>query len=95
MATALRTHLGPACLPLVPSGGLHLWVRLPDGISDLDVEQRAAASGILVSAGRHWFPAEPPAPFLRLSFAAASPDWIDTCIKELSRLIQDGRPAAE
>ncbi|MBV9117453.1 MAG: PLP-dependent aminotransferase family protein [Acetobacteraceae bacterium] len=88
MAAALRTRLGAACLPHVPTGGLHLWVRLPDGVSDLDVEQRAASQGILVSAGRHWHPAEPPAPFLRLSFAAARPDWIEDCIARLASVVR-------
>lgn len=88
LASALRTHLGPDCLPHMPSGGLHLWVRLPDGVSDLDVEQRAAARGILVSAGRHWYPAEPPAPYLRLSFAAAKPEWIEACVAQLAGVVQ-------
>ena len=88
LAAAVRRHLGPGCLPTLPAGGLHLWVALPDGVSDLDIEQRAAARGILVSAGRHWFPAEPPGPFLRLSFAAAQPEWVDTCMAELSRAIR-------
>ena len=89
LAVSLRRHLGPDCLAHIPAGGLHLWVRLPDGISDLGVEQRAAAGGILVSAGRHWHPAEPPAPFLRLSFAAAHPDWIEACIAQLASLVRD------
>ena len=88
MAAALRTRLGAVCLPHVPTGGLHLWVRLPDGVSDLDVEQRAASQGILVSAGRHWHPAEPPAPFLRLSFAAARPDWIEDCVARLASVVR-------
>ncbi len=88
MVAALRARLGAACLPHVPAGGLHLWVRLPDGVSDLDVEQRAASRGILVSAGRHWYPAEPPASFLRLSFAAAKPDWIEACIAQLAGVVR-------
>ena len=51
LAAALRRHLGPDCLPHLPAGGLHLWVRLPDGVSDAAVEAEAAARGILVSAG--------------------------------------------
>ena len=86
-AAALRCRLGIACLPHVPSGGLHLWVALPSGVSDIDVEQRAAAAGILVSAGRHWFPAEAPAPYLRLSFAAAGPGWIDGCAATLASVV--------
>ena len=86
LAASLRRHLGPGCLPHVPAGGLHLWVRLPEGVDDFEIEQQAATRGILVSAGRHWHPAEPPAPFLRLSFGAADPDWIDACVAELANL---------
>ena len=88
MAAALLRHLGPDCLAAMPAGGLHLWCGLPNGVSDIEVEQRAAARGILVSAGRHWHPAEPAGPFLRLSFAAAQPDWIDGCIDELAGVIR-------
>jgi DNA-binding transcriptional MocR family regulator len=91
MDAALRRHLGAACVTHVPAGGLHLWVRLPDNVSDLDVEQRAAAAGVLVSAGRHWHPAEPPAPFLRLSFGGAGCEWIDGCIARLAALVAAAR----
>jgi DNA-binding transcriptional MocR family regulator len=87
LARALRVHLGPDCLPILPTGGLHLWCALPNGVSDIEVEQRAAALGILVSAGHHWYPAEPSAPFLRLSFAAAQLGWIEDCVADLSRVI--------
>ncbi len=89
LAAALRVHLGPACLPHLPSGGLHLWVALPDGVSDREVEQQAARRGILVSAGHHWHSAEPAAPYLRLSFAGAQPEWIDGCIAELGGIVAE------
>jgi DNA-binding transcriptional MocR family regulator len=88
LAAALRHHLGPDCLKQLPSGGLHLWCALPQGVSDIEVEHRAAARGILVSAGRHWYPAEPAGAFLRLSFAAAKPEAIDACIAELASVIR-------
>jgi DNA-binding transcriptional MocR family regulator len=88
LATALRHDLGPDCLKQLPSGGLHLWCALPEGVSDIEVEQRAAARGILVSAGRHWYPAEPAGAYLRLSFAAAKPDAIDVCVAELTSVIR-------
>jgi len=89
LAAAVRRHLGSGCLLHLPAGGLHLWVALPDGVSDRDVEQQAAMRGILVSAGHHWHPAEPGAAFLRLSFAGAQPEWIDGCIAELAEIIAD------
>ncbi len=87
LAAALRRHLGPDCLPALPAGGLHLWVALPRGVSDLAVERRAAVKNILVSAGQHWHPAEPASPFLRLSFAAAHPDWMEGCIADLAGVV--------
>jgi len=87
LAAALHRHLGLGCLPHLPVGGLHLWVSLPDGVSDREVEQQAAVRGILVSAGHHWHPAEPAASYLRLSFAGAHPEWIDGCIAELAGIV--------
>jgi len=70
LVLAIRELL-PGCeLELVPSGGIHLWLRLPDGFSDADVTQAAAARGLAVNPGRACFPAEPPGPYLRLSYAA-------------------------
>jgi DNA-binding transcriptional MocR family regulator len=76
LATAVRAQLGPDALPDIPAGGLHLWVALPPGTADDQVAAEAAARGVLVSAGRHWFPAEAPGPHLRLSFAGARPEWV-------------------
>ena len=81
-------HLGPESLTLVPDGGLHLWIRLPAGVSDLTVERAAEAERILVSAGQHWHPAESPAPMLRLSFGAVGPDWIDECVRRIAGIVQ-------
>ena len=67
---ALR-ELPPGCeLEAVLAGGLHLWLRLPDGISDADITAAAAARHLAVGAGRACFPGEPPGPYLRLSYAA-------------------------
>ena len=58
----------------VPGGGLHLWTRLPDGVDDVEVAARAARRGLRVSAGTPYFAGEPPAPYLRLSYAAEPPE---------------------
>lgn len=94
LAAAVRAKLGPDALHTIPAGGLHLWVTLPPGASDSAIAATAAAQGILVSAGRHWFPAEAPAPYLRLSFAGARPDWVEEAIDRLSGIIADAGPAA-
>ncbi|MGC5012244.1 PLP-dependent aminotransferase family protein [Streptosporangium sp. DT93] len=55
----------------IPAGGLHLWVRLPDGADDTAIAGAARRHEVAVGAGRRYFAAEPPAAFLRLGFAAA------------------------
>ncbi|MFC0626091.1 aminotransferase-like domain-containing protein [Kribbella deserti] len=58
-------------LDRLPVGGLHLWIRLPGGTDDQVIAGTARAQGVAVSAGRRYFAAEPPAAYLRLSFAEA------------------------
>ncbi|KAB2345687.1 aminotransferase-like domain-containing protein [Actinomadura rudentiformis] len=55
-----------------PAGGPHMWARLPDGIDDVALAESALRAGVLVSAGRPFFPAEPPGPHLRISFGSAT-----------------------
>ncbi|MGH7161794.1 MAG: PLP-dependent aminotransferase family protein, partial [Acetobacteraceae bacterium] len=87
LIAALHSALGPSCLTGPPAGGLHLWVRLPDGVSDLALAESAARAGILISAGRHWFPAESPAPAIRLSFAALAPEQAREVVYRLAALL--------
>ena len=74
---------------------MHLWARLPEGADDQDVAERAARAGVLVGAGRHWFPAEPPGAYLRLSFATVRPEWVEDAVgvlaAALSRSGAEGR----
>ncbi|WFF05084.1 PLP-dependent aminotransferase family protein [Micromonospora sp. WMMD1076] len=84
LLAALDRHL-PSLAPRdVPRGGLHLWVRLPDGTDDVAVTTAAAAAGVTVFPGRPWHAAEPPAPHLRLTYAAAPPEQMDEAIRRLS-----------
>jgi DNA-binding transcriptional MocR family regulator len=70
LVAAVRELL-PGCDPAaVPRGGLHLWLRLPDRCPDFDVAEACAARQLAVSPGRAFFAGEPPAPYLRLSYAA-------------------------
>ncbi|WP_097328954.1 PLP-dependent aminotransferase family protein [Paractinoplanes atraurantiacus] len=84
LLTALHRHL-PSMVPsTVPRGGLHLWVALPDGADDIATTTAAAASGVTVFPGRPWYAAEPPGPYLRLTYAAAPADQMDEAIRRLS-----------
>ncbi|MGW4897609.1 aminotransferase-like domain-containing protein [Kitasatospora sp. NPDC004240] len=69
VAAALRRELpGQAFTPR--PGGYHLWLRLPDGTDEAALTAAALRAGVLVTPGRPYYAAEPPAPHLRLSYAA-------------------------
>jgi DNA-binding transcriptional MocR family regulator len=82
MTSALALHLPELSLPHIPSGGYHLWSRLPDGTggtaqafgSEGEPALVAAAlrAGVAITPGRPYFSAEPPAAHVRLSFAAVA-----------------------
>lgn len=74
LVSAVRERLPGVRIPAVPGGGLHLWVRLPEGTADALVAAEAGRAGAVVSPGRHWFPAEPTGSFLRLSHVGAGPE---------------------
>ncbi|MGV9250342.1 aminotransferase-like domain-containing protein [Streptomyces sp. NPDC003697] len=70
MTSALLRELPGLALPHVPSGGYHLWLRLPDGADEAALTAAALREGVAITPGRPYFSAEPPASHLRLSFAA-------------------------
>ncbi|MET8245220.1 PLP-dependent aminotransferase family protein [Streptomyces sp. NPDC005202] len=70
MTTALRRDLPELALPHIPSGGYHLWLRLPDGADESALTAAALRAGVAITPGRPYFSAEPPAAHVRLSFAA-------------------------
>jgi DNA-binding transcriptional MocR family regulator len=72
MTATLRLSLPELALPHVPSGGYHLWLRLPDGTDERALLSAALRAGVAVTPGRPYFSAEPPAAHLRLSFAAVA-----------------------
>jgi DNA-binding transcriptional MocR family regulator len=90
LLTALRRHLPELAPQAVPRGGLHLWTRLPDSTDDVALAAAAAAEGVIVFPGRPWYAAEPPAPHLRLTYAAAPPDLMDEAIHRLARALRKG-----
>lgn len=91
LALALRSHLGPDSLRFLPKGGLHLWIKLPAGISDKTVQILAAQQGVLVSPGHLWFPGEPIGGYLRLSFASARPEIAREGAQRIASIIESLR----
>lgn len=85
---AVSRQLTTMSVTHVPAGGMHLWVRLQDGLDDVVVAEAAERSGVLVSPGRPFFAAEPSAPHLRLGFAAvAQVGELEDAVARLARVM--------
>jgi DNA-binding transcriptional MocR family regulator len=91
MVAALRRDL-PELAPIqVPAGGHYLWLRLPAGTDEAALVSAAWRAGVAVSAGRAYFAAEAPAPYLRLAFAdTAGAAEIDEGVRRLAVACAEG-----
>jgi DNA-binding transcriptional MocR family regulator len=72
MAAALAQEIPGAVPAGLPTGGLHLWVRLPPGVDDTVLTGAARQRGVAVSAGSRFFATESSAAHLRIGFAATA-----------------------
>jgi len=91
LAGAISELLPGCALETVPSGGVHLWLRLPDGCSDIDVADLAAARGLVVGPGRMSFAGEPPGSYLRLSYASAEAHALVRAVEILAEVLDAGQ----
>jgi len=73
LAYAISRYL-PGVDVVLPGGGMHLWARLPRNADDTEIAATARREGVIVMPGRPFFPAEAPAPYLRLTFSGAATD---------------------
>lgn len=88
------SHRLPELVPAqVPRGGLHLWAPLPEGTDDTALAAAAAAAGVVVFPGRPWYAAEPPAPHLRLTYAATPPALIPEAVTRLAHAMKGRAPS--
>jgi len=87
------SRLMPDVDVLLPRGGMHLWARLPAGADDVAAAEAAHGAGVVVMPGRPFFPAEPPAPYLRLAFCgAASEAELVTAVRRLAEAVSFSDP---
>ena len=87
LLAAVRRDLPTTRIEQVPTGGIHLWLGLPEGVDDVALAAAAARAGVIVSPGRPWFPGEPEGPFLRLAFAGAPAPELERGVRILSTLL--------
>jgi DNA-binding transcriptional MocR family regulator len=73
LLSSLAEHAPTAIVETVPTGGLNLWARLPEGTDVVAIVRACEARGLIISPGSEWFPAEPSGSYVRLNYAHADP----------------------
>ena len=90
MLDALKTDM--AGLDVVwnsPDGGMFLWVRLPEGLSAVDLLPKAVDKGVAFVPGAAFYADQADPRTLRLSFVTASEEQIRIGIKALAEAIRE------
>ncbi len=74
-----------------PVGGMFLWVKLPEGMSAVDLLPKAVDRGVAFVPGVAFYANNPDLRTLRLSFVTATADQIRTGIAALAKTIREQR----
>jgi DNA-binding transcriptional MocR family regulator len=87
----IRRHLPDEALGTLPAGGLNLWLRFRVA-SARDLAELCARRGVGVSPGDEWFPAEPPAAFLRLNYSGPDASRFEEAVRAIAAAAQEAAP---
>ena len=71
----------------MPQGGFVLCLRLPEGSGADEFASQALRAGVQVSARSGFFPAEPSSEYIRLSYAACSPNRVTEGVRRLGLIL--------
>ncbi len=91
---ALTAEMPPDVHWTRPSGGLFVWVTLPQGMDAEKLLQAAVAEGVAYVAGAPFFVDGSGANTLRLTFAKEPPASLVEGVRRLARAVRAGRMAA-
>jgi DNA-binding transcriptional MocR family regulator len=89
MVAALKRYLPSSVSWITPSGGLALWVTVPDGVDSETLLRAAVSRGVAFSCGKGFYSGPPDPRTLRLCFAAAEPDNIRLGVKRLAQALEE------
>ena len=89
MLRALERHLPPGSRWSGVSGGLVLWVRVPEQLSVAALHESTLAAGVGFAQGAAFFAEPADQPYLRLNFAAVEEAEIERGIAILGRVMRD------
>ena len=93
LISSLREHAPLAHIDRVPTGGLNLWARLPDGTDLATVARECEVEGVVIAPGDEWFPAEPAGAYVRLNYSGPNPGAFPQGARVLGEALERNVPA--
>lgn len=87
MVAEINMELPGSRVTTIPTAGIHLWVKLPEGTDSTALTAGANSAGVMIGDGKQYYVDEPPAPFIRLSYGAASIPQIQAGVQRLAALL--------
>lgn len=88
---AVSATFGAHALAVVPRGGYHLWVSLPDHLDGRQFSAAALTNGVALTPGDNYYPTDNSAPHVRLSYVAApSAADVGDAVRRLGPLLAEG-----
>ncbi|PWL44252.1 PLP-dependent aminotransferase family protein [Christensenella sp. MSJ-20] len=74
-----------------PSGGLFIWVELPEGQDAQAMLEKAVEAGVAYVPGQHFYAKDPKPNTMRLNFSASTPEQIRKGMEILANLLKTSR----
>ncbi len=94
MGKLARTLFPPEVSCTRPEGGMFLWMTLPEGMSALELFERAIALKVAFVPGQAFYTDGSGINTLRLSFSTSDEAQIEEGMKRLSKAFQGARKTA-
>ena len=88
MLQSLASHMPEGVSWTRPSGGMFVWVTLPEGIDATVLFDDAIAAGVAFVPGGSFYPMNARANTMRLNFTAPTVDLIEDGIRRLARVVR-------
>jgi DNA-binding transcriptional MocR family regulator len=88
MLKAMEKHFPSEAKWTRPSGGMAIWVTLPQGLNADEILVHSAENGVIFSPGSHFYSSSPQLNMMRLCFTMASQTLIEEGIRRLGAVIK-------
>lgn len=88
MLEALERHFPREARWRKPSGGMAIWVELPEGIDASALLEASAEAGVIFSPGTHFYISSPRSDTMRLTFTTSDTNEIREGIKRLGSVLK-------